>query len=241
MADETITPGEFDRWVPIKRAVEQVSEHAPAIVIDLLVGRINSGSIPVALRDYFEFSEGGQRTESHFVVKHGPRWIQHVGDRFWEAGDHTISVARDSTGYSGHRVFAEIHGTRLAPDAVAALLREIGPSLPNPVPPPFDNTAILEMYGYKTDAQAVPEPWKDAEVIFDSAPPKHNGGRPPLSFWEDALIAVAYEIHLGDFKPARQADVQRRLSEWIAEQGHDEPGATQTKARAKKLWDRFSE
>ncbi len=60
-------------------------------------------------------------------------------------------------------------------------------------------------------------------------------GRPRGGHWEDMLIEMARRIHFGDFKPAKQANLERAMLDWLSENGH--PGDESTvRLRASKLF-----
>lgn len=73
-----------------------------------------------------------------------------------------------------------------------------------------------------------------------STPAKTQGGRPRAEWWEDLLINIAYQIHVGDLKPKKQADVERAMATWLAAHEH-EAADSSVRERARKLWTLFSQ
>ncbi len=67
----------------------------------------------------------------------------------------------------------------------------------------------------------------------------HSGGRPPKYDWERAVAAIVFRwADEGSWQPKSQADVQRRLADWFAENG-EVPADSALKPRAKWLFDDF--
>src|ERR1017187_7817120 len=109
MANATLTAEEFERWEPIKRALTTVLLLAPHTCIDILKARIRSGSIAIAAKEFRKFNERGRPSPpTHLMLLDASRWIDHVDERFWDVGDHTVRVRRENTGYGGTRIEAEI-------------------------------------------------------------------------------------------------------------------------------------
>jgi hypothetical protein len=59
------------------------------------------------------------------------------------------------------------------------------------------------------------------------------GGRG--AHWENLLIEMARRIHFGDFKPAKQADLERAMQDWLSKNDHEADEST-VRIRASKLW-----
>jgi hypothetical protein len=74
------------------------------------------------------------------------------------------------------------------------------------------------------DAPSVP---KEAEV--------NKGGRPRKDWWDDFWIDICRQIYEGDLKPARQADLERAMLDWVSDHGY-EVGETSIKNAARKLF-----
>lgn len=87
----------------------------------------------------------------------------------------------------------------------------------------FERAALTAM----TDAEAAPTP-------PDPATP-NTGGRPRAAFAEDMLNAVWGRIYDGSLMPAKQADIQNAMLEWLAANGQSLSEST-VKDRARKLW-----
>jgi hypothetical protein len=64
---------------------------------------------------------------------------------------------------------------------------------------------------------------------------RKNVGRLPSAFWDDLWAAMAAGLYDGSLQPKSQADVERMMADWIAENKHS--AATSTiRLRAEKLW-----
>ena len=62
------------------------------------------------------------------------------------------------------------------------------------------------------------------------------GGRPPQSWWWDDMWCDVWGlIHQGDFKPEKQADVERAMLTWASRNGHTLSEAT-ARPKARKLF-----
>jgi hypothetical protein len=62
-----------------------------------------------------------------------------------------------------------------------------------------------------------------------------KGGRHPADWWDDLLIELCFRYFHGDFKPAKQAEIEDAMHQWIT--GHGQNAATSTvRRRAQKLW-----
>jgi|KBSMisStandDraft_5_1062788.scaffolds.fasta_scaffold333893_3 hypothetical protein len=64
---------------------------------------------------------------------------------------------------------------------------------------------------------------------------RNAGGRPPAPFNDDLMCAIWALIYQGDLKPARQADIENAIKDWVINQGH-EIGDTAAREKAKKIW-----
>lgn len=65
------------------------------------------------------------------------------------------------------------------------------------------------------------------------------GGRPPKPFWDQLWPFIAAALYNGDLKPARQADIERAMSDWLAANGHD-AGESTVRRAARALWQAIS-
>jgi hypothetical protein len=64
---------------------------------------------------------------------------------------------------------------------------------------------------------------------------KPSGGRPPKPFWDELWASVAAALYNGDLDPKRQADVEKAMLNWAANNGHEIGEATVRRA-ARLLW-----
>jgi hypothetical protein len=68
-----------------------------------------------------------------------------------------------------------------------------------------------------------------------SALESNKGGRPRKDWWDDFWIDICRQIYEGDLKPARQADLERAMLDWVSAHGY-EVGETSIKTAARKLF-----
>lgn len=65
-------------------------------------------------------------------------------------------------------------------------------------------------------------------------PPKTLAGRLPADWWDDLWIEIFRQIHLGDLKPTKQADIVQAMLQWLSDRDvHVSEGTV--KPRARKL------
>ena len=107
---------------------------------------------------------------------------------------------------SGEQITARHFNVRFEPEGVRAIIA-------NAAPP---NTASQEMQApSSTDA--------------------NKGGRPRKDWWDDFWIDICRQIYENDLKPARQADLERAMLDWVSDHGY-EVGETTIKSAARKLF-----
>jgi hypothetical protein len=63
----------------------------------------------------------------------------------------------------------------------------------------------------------------------------NRGGRPRKDWWDDFWIDICGQIYEGTLRPARQADLERAMLDWVSDHGHD-VGETTIKSAARKLF-----
>jgi len=66
-------------------------------------------------------------------------------------------------------------------------------------------------------------------------PEPNKGGRPRKEWWDEFWIDIFQQIYEGDLKPAKQADLERAMLDWVSKHGH-EAGETSIKNAARKLF-----
>jgi hypothetical protein len=225
---DTITADEFSRWLPPADALEAIKPvmdfhtGCPAIV-----NLLRHGVIRAAGRRYYRRELGRDRDRGEFIVipeiYWEAEWATNWKSQFWFSGQ--VEFQPYPTDRTGSRSIYGFIGIRFEPTLVGELC-------PTPAPAaPTLSRAQLEAVVIDTLA-------RDGARKLAEQPPRHPGGRPALPFWEDAILAVAATIHLGDFKPESQADVARALADWISDHDHD-AGDTAIKERARKIWNLF--
>jgi hypothetical protein len=101
----------------------------------------------------------------------------------------------------------------------------------------YDPTLYLRCFRLKLDPEQVRTEFPAPGSVAPKVAPSTAGtrGRPRGAHWEDMLVEMARRIHFGDFKPAKQADLERAMLDWLSEHGH--PGDESTvRLRASKLF-----
>ena len=64
----------------------------------------------------------------------------------------------------------------------------------------------------------------------------NKGGRPPKSYWEDAIVAMFDRIFHGSFNPSTQAEIEAAMATWILEKHGDSPSEASVRTRAAKIF-----
>lgn len=67
---------------------------------------------------------------------------------------------------------------------------------------------------------------------------KSRGGKPLAAHWDEMWATLAVMLYEGDLQPKTQADVERAMKDWLAQQGID-AGDTAVRARARQLWQKL--
>ncbi len=64
---------------------------------------------------------------------------------------------------------------------------------------------------------------------------RNPGGKPLAKHWDELWSAIAVKLYFGDLKPNTQADIERAMKDWFAENDLD-VGDTTIRGRARVLW-----
>lgn len=64
---------------------------------------------------------------------------------------------------------------------------------------------------------------------------KNKGGKPLAKHWDAMWAAIAVQLHLGDLEPKTQADIERAMLAWLANEDID-AGERTVRNRARVLW-----
>jgi hypothetical protein len=226
-ADDQISAEEYERSLTPRQALNivQAALEDIGVAARMIMERLKGGLVGSVAKSS-SWGQGGTPTGMVGIpTKH---WFYLSGETadWWDTGDvrfsyPPVNTSRIRTGRSTGRYY----GVRFTRDQIEEMVRDM---------PRRALAASPE--SVLASAQAT-----DAETRGQPPAARHPGGRSPLTFWEDALLAIAHKIYLGEFKPVRQADIQRALADWIVDNGYEEPGPTALKERAKKLWNTFGE
>jgi len=95
----------------------------------------------------------------------------------------------------------------------------------------FRPDGIDDILGISNAASGAPPP--TANTAQRPQRQEIAGGRG--AHWENLLIEMARRIHFGDFKPAKQADLERAMQDWLSKNDHEADEST-VRIRASKLW-----
>jgi hypothetical protein len=71
--------------------------------------------------------------------------------------------------------------------------------------------------------------------MADGETPRHAGGRPSASWWDDLWIEICRLLYVGDLKPKTQADIETAMMNWTSAHGQS-PATSTVRQRAGKLW-----
>jgi hypothetical protein len=228
-------PQEFAKWAKPGIAFATLLHGVTQQLSDILYKRLCNGRLYAAAAgaDWIEGDEHKWRG----ITSIDPRWWLTLDKApafhspLWQSGDISlITITPNAT--SGYEV--DFSGVRFEHTGLEEVLEQL--------PKKFKLRPL-------SFGAPLPDPTVARPPVLSSVPAaapaaplvKHPGGKPPLTFWEDAVLAVAHEIHKGNFKPMRPADVQRMLADWIVSSGYDEPGPTALKERAAKVFKLFGE
>jgi hypothetical protein len=69
---------------------------------------------------------------------------------------------------------------------------------------------------------------------------KPAGGRPPKPFWDELWASIAAQMFNGDFKPDKQADIEKAMHDWLGRNSKN-AGETAVRAKARLLWAALNE
>jgi len=239
---ERLSPAEYENWLPPRAALNALKPMSFDAAASMIIDHARAGLVEAVAR-LVQFSSD-ETQDRHYQIISKRHWAQVRDDdlsnsHFWDSG--SIKEPSESTRFErAHGIENDDDppeivtlGVRFDPAGIEALKpRAPSPfssnSDPGPAPPQLPPSATRD------DLVGA------AEITWLGEKPKHAGGRPAQPFWEAALLAVARRWHFGDFKPKRQADVQRALSDWLSANGHS-AGDTATKERARALWEAFKE
>lgn len=213
MTDETdLSPEEFADWLTPQESINLLKGSMGAtIAMSTIVTRLRSGIMRGAAGTYVFYTNGDLTEKGGITVLERSEWMPsslRSVDPFWVSGDFHFEKQDRSSGPYVKLILTEFFDVRLDPNGVRAIL------------PP----------------QRAAEAPVNAETPQAGEPIRHPGGRPTKLYWEPLLIEMARQLHAGDLQPKSQAEVQRAMHDWLAEQGHI-AGDTQVKGRARLLWD----
>lgn len=62
-----------------------------------------------------------------------------------------------------------------------------------------------------------------------------TGGRPPADWWDDLWVEMCRQLYGGHLIPAKQADIEKAMLDWLATRGEN-PSTSTIRDRARKLW-----
>lgn len=238
---EVPTADAFEDWIPAPTAAAYLrkqnhwSEYATVATV---LQMIADDEIAAAARKIVWRSQGEEKAKPIWPIPKS--WwpdsaAQHWNDTFWNTGHIQFNLSRETSHYSPKRSASCTDVRFRREDITRLVLPSINSVAMHTPSPQQTRPAPLTDHLGPHAAALLTAPLTTSEFQQGSAPPR---GRPQKSFWDDAILAVAQTIHVGDFKPERQADVQRALAEWLSAHGYD-AGDTAIKERARKLFNSF--
>jgi hypothetical protein len=91
----------------------------------------------------------------------------------------------------------------------------------------FDPVAVYDLVGR-------PQPTTSASQEPPFAPTA-QGGRPRATWWEPLWIEMARQLHMGELVPARLADIEKAMKNWLAVAHNAHPSERTIREAARKL------
>jgi len=250
-----IAEDEFDRWLSPAAVYIAMQDHlSTRIWRPLLLKRMEDGEVFAAARKAV-YRVGNEPEQVAFREQLGwDHWKEsapkHDNSPFWESGDIVLTIRSNSRYVQDIKVSCV--DVRFEPKGIMAMIPPVAalprppahvvklhpdPPAPTPAAPTFNaDAAYIHINALETMNEALRS---EVSALKVTPAPRHPGGKPSHPYWEEAILRVAHQMHLGDFKPQRQADVARALADWIVAAGHEEPGPTALKTRAKLVFDLF--
>jgi hypothetical protein len=198
---DTVAAGVFETWLTPSEALATLSGLSNDDAKDAILKRAANGLVEAAARELF-VTEGRERVDYELALIPAVRWrgLQPSRvDPFWRTGDWETELEVPNS-YPVRRLELSFHEIRFAPagiERLASTTKRIERDTKTPDP---SMSAFSKL------------------VDIDSLPPPR--GRPPAAFWEDMILEIARTIHLGDFKPNSQAEVEDKMGRWIMAHGY---------------------
>ena len=97
----------------------------------------------------------------------------------------------------------------------------------------------LEIHRFSfTVPQTTPSPTPTHNEMPVPTFDKNRGGKPRADHWDQMWAAISVMLYTGDLNPRTQADIERAMKDWLAQNGFD-VGDTAVRDRARYLWREF--
>jgi hypothetical protein len=211
--DTLVLPkAEYDRWWPPRVAMNALTPNLSNYsAMQVIVTAARDGLVDAAAK--LVVARRGDDDPERFPYHRLPPelWLRSPprnDSAFWETalGEFTFP---DGDGYD-EDIRATCHGVRFNPEQIESL---------------------------RADSEAEHAAVTPASSSQPSGAPatQRRRGPKPKSFWGDAMIVVEASISSGKLLASTQADVERAMADWIAEQGFD-AGESTVRNYAKLVW-----
>ncbi len=89
----------------------------------------------------------------------------------------------------------------------------------------------FEFEGELPEVEGGPPPPKAAATVT----PVNVGGRPLAAHWDKMWASIAQQLYAGDLAPKTQANIERAMTAWLVDHGHNASENT-IRGRARTLW-----
>jgi len=220
MADNQITPEEYVTWLTPRDAVNLVGQDMQNwdIAAETILRRVDAGLIRAHFKTGTVLESGKiDKLKDFFVVPGGVKkaWADSSVPYtlpFWTSGDAEVHLKLRQAGTYDRTQIWTLFGIRFDPAGINDLLNK-----PAKLPEPYPSSPSL------TPPSPSPET------------PKHAGGAPRKEFWDDLWLAMFKRLWVENWQPKNQAEVEKAMLDWAAENGKD-LGPTSVKTPAKKLF-----
>jgi hypothetical protein len=213
---QRLTADELATWIPAKQALERMIACGPSHgeATEALWKLLVTGHLRSGAEHHtveIPRLENGNAIEIEDM-----RWRsfgQPWQSALWSTGQVSLSIESEGTGYRRPPAsFVTYFGVRFEPVALGKTLAGLGecPSAESSTPAPAAPSAV------------------------------NKGGRRPAWWREPVLVEIAGQIHDGDLKPKKLADIENAMNEWLGKKG-EYPGERTVRNVARLLWSRFYE
>ena len=205
MADDTPTAEEFTTWLRPRASADLVSKAINRDATPSIIGRLRGAAVRAAAqRGSGETDDKVSPVNAIILIptEHWVRWSDDQSSDLWGAGDVRIWLPADPPKRRSSRI-VRYYGIRFEPSDIYAMVPDGVPVNPSPRAPAHDQHTVVAPL-----TPAAP------------APSVSKGGRPPKGWWDDLWVEMFRRIHFGELRPAKLADLEEAMHQWLDDQGH---------------------